>query len=205
MTARSRTRAGDRRPDPDRRSIHGWVNAGSILVGLWVLAPLITRMISFLVGDDVRLTLARPDSVTAPDGTELLGLSADVPVDLLGDGARTALILGTVVEVAAIMAMLVVVTVVMRSVAPRRALGTRAKGVSIAVVMIAGLIGFIGSQVVTSAGVFACADLYGSCTGGRTWDDPLSNAFLLAGIGLALVFALVRSESVARHDAEGLV
>lgn len=178
---------------------------GAILVGLWVLAPMITTFISLAVGDTVTLTLSRPDELTAPAGSELLGLTTQVPVDQLGSAARTGLIAGTVLEFLAVMTMLVAVTVVMRSVRPGGELRNATKVAAIVTVLIAGIVGLIGVNVVTGAGVSACMDLYSTCSAGRTWSNPLSNAFLLAGIGLGLVFALVRSETVARRSAEGLV
>lgn len=193
------------RPDRDRRNITGWVYAGAILVGIWVLAPLVTRFISLAVGDTVTLTLSRPDEISGPHGAEILGLAAQIPVDQLGSGARTAVIGGTALQLVAVLTMLIAVTVVMRSVRPGGELTNATKISSISAVMIAGLIGLIGAHVLTSAGTLACADLYAACSAGRTWDDPLANAFVLAGIGLALVFTLVRSETVARRSAEGLI
>lgn len=205
MSRKHRTSDSDCTPDPDRRGIAHWVYAAAILVGIWVLAPLVTRLISLAVGDTVTLTLSRPDEIAGPDGVEILGLAAQIPVDQLGSGARTAIIGGTVLELIAILTMLAVVTVVMLSIRPGGELSNRTKTVSIVMVVIAGLVGLIGVHVLTSAGTLACSDLYAACSAGRTWDDPLANAFPLAGIGLALVFALVRSETAAHRSTEGLV
>lgn len=192
-------------PDRDRRSIISWVNACSILVGIWILAPMITRLVGLAVDGSVDLTLSRPDEISGPHGVELRGLAADIPVDQLESGARTAIIVGTAVELLVVVTMLIVVTVVMRSMRPGGELRHRTRIVAISVVVVAGLIGLIGSHVLTSAGTLACQDLYGACSAGRTWDDPLTNAFPLAGIALGLMIALVRSETAARRSAEGLV
>lgn len=193
------------RPDRDRRNIAGWVYAGAILVGIWILAPLVTTIISLAVGDTVTLTLSRPDEISGPHGAEILGLAAQIPVDQLGSGAQTAVIGGTALQLIAVLTMLIAVTVVMRSVRPGGELSNRSKIASISAVVIAGFVGLIGVHVLTSAGTLACADLYVACSAGRTWDDPLANAFFLAGVGLALVFTLVRSETVARRSADGLI
>lgn len=195
----------DCRPDDDRRGVTTWVYICATAVGLWVLAPLITRLISLAVGDSVTLTLSRPDELSGRAGTELLGLTTTVPVDQLGSAATTGVVVGTVLELIAVLVMLAAVTVVMRSLRPGRELGNRTKVVAIIVVLVAGIIGLIGANVLTGAGVSACLELYTSCSAGRTWNDPLTTAFPIAGIALGLVFTLVRSETVARHSAEGLV
>lgn len=191
--------------DPDRSSIIKWVNVVALLVGIWILAPMITTLISVFSSGSVRLAISPPDELDAPAGVDIRALASDVPVDQLGSGARTALIGGTVIQLLTILVMLVAVTVAMRSVRPGHELSNRTKVVAIVVVFLAGFVGLIGTHVVTSAGVLACSDLYEACSAGRTWDDPLTMAFPLAGIGLGLVFALVRSETVARRNAEGLV
>lgn len=205
ISRRNRSSDPECAPDSDRRRITGWVYACSILVGIWVLAPMVTRLVALAAGSDVRLTLSRPDGLAGPDGVELRGLAADVPVDQLGSGARTAILVGTVVELLVVFTMLIVVTVVMRSMRPGGELRNGTRIIAISVVVVAGLIGLVGSHVFTSAGPLACQDLYGACSAGRTWDDPMTNAFPLAGIALGLMIALVRSETAARRSTEGLV
>lgn len=191
--------------DKDRRAIFTWVFAISALVGLWVILPMIQTFISLATHGEVDLTLSRPDQLSGPDGASITGVAAAIPVDVLGDGARTALIIGTALQLAVVAVMLLTVDVVLRSMRRDRMLTNRTKVVAMAVVILTGFVGLVATHVVTSAGVLACQDLYGTCSEGRTWDDPMTNAFPLVGIGLALVFALVRSESVARRESEGLV
>lgn len=205
MSWKNRISATDCAPDRDRHLITVWVYAGVTAVGIWVLAPMITTFVSLVMRDTVTLTLSRPDDLAGPEGTELLGLTTQIPVDQLGSAARTGIIAGTALELVAVLTMLIAVTVVMRSVRPGRELRNCTKVASIVTVLIAGAIGLIGSQILTAAGVSACMDLYSTCSSGRTWSNPLTNAFPLAGIGLGLVFVLVRSETVARRSTEGLV
>ena len=160
MSRKNRTPSttNDCRPDADRRGVTTWVYICATAVGLWVLAPLITRLISLAVGDSVTLTLSRPDELSGPAGTELLGLTTTVPVDQLGSAATTGVVVGTVLELIAVLVMLAAVTVVMRSLRPGRELGNRTKVVAIIVVLVAGIIGLIGANVLTGAGVSAWSD-----------------------------------------------
>lgn len=199
------TTTGAPAADKDRRAIYNWVFAIAVLVGIWVIAPMISTFIALATSGRVSLTMSRPDEVTGPEGVEITGLAADIPVEALGDSAKMTLTIGTIMQFVVVLIMVIIVDLVLRRLRPGRTLTNRTKVSAMAAVIIAGIVGLIAMNIVTSAGVHACQAIYESCSDGRTWDNPMTTAFPLVGLGLALVMALARSEFVARTDSEGLI
>lgn len=193
----------------DLDSPQAWLVGLVALAGAWLGGPFVQTLWALLVGGGdatVRLPLPPPASLSGHAGVTPHSLDADIRVALLRDGAHTSLMAGALLLLAATVFLLSGLTVAMRPLTTARVLSARQKAVVAAVGIAAGLLGFVGTKAIQAAGRLACTDIVGTCA--ATGSNPTRTAdylWPLAGFALAALAALVRSESQARKDAEGLV
>lgn len=198
-TRHERTPAGR-----NRTTVESLISVAAALAGIWVIAPMVTRLWSLLAGGTIEMVIA-PPAATASELVTAKALVVSASSDAIGDAAYTRLLVATIMEIVAVLALLAVVTVVGRRLRPGATLSPRAMTISASIAMVAGLVGKLAANLERAAGEHGCHQLVERCTDFGGWSGPAGNTFILAGILVALFAALVRSESHARHESEGLV